>query len=222
MSRQQPHQDVAAYALGILEPADAFRFEEHLAGCVPCAVGLSDFTGLATALSELAGPVRLDARPGPKLLERLTAAVADQRRRDRRRRLRLVAVAAALIVALPTALVAARGVQEPAPPRVVASDPVSGVTASVALEDRDWGTAVAMRLTGLAGPRTCRLIAIGKDGVEHPVLSWWVPEGGFGVQKEPGREGPLDLEASTGLHTAEIGRWEVRSDSGERLLSIGG
>jgi hypothetical protein len=222
MSRQQPHVDVAAYALGILEPADAFRFEEHLAGCVTCAVGLSDFTALAGALSELAGPGRIDARPGPKLLERLTGAVVVQRRRDRRRRLALVAVAASLIVALPTAVMTVRGVGEPAPPRVVASDPATGVTASVALEDRGWGTAVAMRLTGLAGPRTCRLVAIGKDGVEHPVLSWWVPEGGYGVREGPGREGPLDLEASTGLHTAEIGRWEVRAESGERLLSIGG
>ncbi|MEU0083408.1 zf-HC2 domain-containing protein [Streptomyces sp. NPDC006274] len=223
MSRQQPHRDVAAYALGILEPADAHRFEEHLAGCAACAVGLSDFTGVATALSELAGPGRIDARPGPQLLERLTGAVVVQRRRDRGRRFRLVAVAAALIVALPVAVVTVRGAaQEPEPPRVVASDPVSGVTASVALEDRDWGTSVAMRLSGLAGPRTCRLVAIGKDGVEHPVLSWWVPKGGYGVPKEPAGEGPLDLEASTGLHPGEIGRWEVRSDRGERLLSIGG
>ncbi|WP_234020578.1 hypothetical protein [Streptomyces pristinaespiralis] len=133
-----------------------------------------------------------------------------------------MAVAASLIVALPTAVLTVRGAAEPAPPRVVASDPTTGVTASVALEDHGWGTAVAMRLTGLAGPRTCRLVAIGKDGVEHPVLSWWVPEGGYGVREGPGREGPLDLEASTGLHTAEIGRWEVRAESGERLLSIGG
>ncbi|UYQ65918.1 anti-sigma factor family protein [Streptomyces peucetius] len=222
MSRQQPHRDVAAYALGILEPADTHRFEEHLAGCVACAVGLSGFTGVAAALSELAGPGRLDARPRPQLLERLTGAVVAQRRRERRRRFRLVAVAAALIVALPTAVVTVQDAEDPEPPRVVASDPVSGVTASVALEDRDWGTSVAMRLSGLAGPRTCRLIAIGKDGVEHPVLSWWVPKGGYGVTEEPGGQGPLDLEASTGLHPAEIGRWEVRSDGGERLLSIGG
>ncbi|MFF3286849.1 zf-HC2 domain-containing protein [Streptomyces sp. NPDC003023] len=221
MSRQQPHLDVAAYALGILEPADTHRFEEHLAGCVPCAVGLSDFSTVTTALSELAGPGRIDARPGPKLLDRLTDAVLVQRRRERRRRFRLVAVAAALIVALPTAAVTLRGEEQPPPPRVVASDPVTGVTASVALDDRGWGTAVAMRLSGLAGPRTCRLIAIGKDGAEHPVLSWWVPDSGYGLGPGSGGEGPLDLEASTGLHTAEIGRWEVRSDSGERLLSIG-
>lgn len=222
MSRQQPHLDVAAYALGILEPSDAFRFEEHLAGCAACAVGLSGLTALAGALSELAGPRRIDARPGPELLERLTGAVVAQRGLARRRRLVLGAVAASLIVALPTAVLLVRGTGEPAPPRVVASDPATGVTASVALEDRGWGTAVALRLTGLAGPRICRLVAVGNDGVEHPVLSWRVPEGGYGVRERPGGAGPLHLEAGTELHTAEIGRWEVRAESGERLLSIGG
>ncbi|MFD0431412.1 zf-HC2 domain-containing protein [Streptomyces zhihengii] len=45
MSSQQPHRDVAAYALGVLEPGDALRFEEHLGGCGRCAVQLSDFSG---------------------------------------------------------------------------------------------------------------------------------------------------------------------------------
>ncbi|MFI2369096.1 anti-sigma factor family protein [Streptomyces sp. NPDC018833] len=222
MSRQQPHEDVAAYALGVLEPADAFRFEEHLAECVMCAVRLSDFTDVARALAELAGPARVDARPSPRLMDRLSRHVALERRRGRRRRLRLAAAAAILIVGLPAAVVAAQDDAAPAPQPVVATDPVTGVRATVALQDRGWGTSVAMRLAGLPGPRTCRLIAIGKDGVEHPVLSWWVPAGGYGMADGPGHEGPLDIEGGTGLHTAEIGRWEVRGERGERLLSIGG
>ncbi|MFF3323932.1 anti-sigma factor family protein [Streptomyces sp. NPDC002889] len=227
MDRQQRHQDVAAYALGILEPADAYLFEEHLSACVMCAVQLSDFTSLAAALSRLGSPGRIDVRPTPRLLERLTDAIAWERRRERRRRMRLVAAAAALIVTLPVGAVAltadAGGAGPEAPPeqRVTASDPATGVSASVALVDGGSGTSVAMRLAGLAGPSTCRLIAIGKDGVEHPVLSWTVPPGGFGMGGGEGHEGPLDIAGSTGLHTAEIGRWEVRADSGERLLSIG-
>ena len=31
------HTDVAAYALGLLDPADRQAFEEHLAGCPGCA-----------------------------------------------------------------------------------------------------------------------------------------------------------------------------------------
>ncbi|MFF3686781.1 hypothetical protein [Streptomyces sp. NPDC002187] len=226
MDRQQRHHDVAAYALGILEPADAYLFEEHVSRCVMCAVQLSDFTSVATALSQLGSPGRVDVRPTPRLLARLTDAVACEHRRERRRRLRLVSTAAALIVALPVGVVALRGGAGPVPDvppevRVVASDPSSGVSASVALREAGSGTSVAMRLTGLAGPRICRLVAIGKDGVEHPVLTWHVPKGGFGMGGA-GHRGPLDIEGSTGLHAAEIGRWEVRADNGEKLLSIGG
>lgn len=222
MSSQQPHRDVAAYALGVLEPGDALRFEEHLGGCGRCAVQLSDFSGAARAVAALAGPGRGVAPPSAGLLERLTQGVRAQRRRDGRRRLVLAAVAAVLVVGTPVAVVAARGTAPVTVQRVVAKDPVSGVRASVALEDHGWGTEVAMRLTALPGPRVCRLVAIGKDGAEHPVLSWWVPDGGYGVSDGPGSAGPLDVTGGTDLHPAEIGRWEVRGENGERLLSIGG
>lgn len=222
MSSQQPHRDVAAYALGVLEPGDALRYEEHLGGCARCAAQLADFAGAARAVAALAGPGRSAAPPSAGLLERLTREVSEQRRRDGRRRLALAAVAAVLVAGTPFAVVAAREAPPAAVQRVVAKDPVSGVRASVALEDRGWGTEVAMRLTALPGPRVCRLVAIGKDGAEHPVLSWWVPDGGYGVADGPGRAGPLDVTGGTDLHPAEIGRWEVRGENGERLLSIGG
>jgi hypothetical protein len=38
MARRDPaHAEVAAYALGVLDPGDAERYERHLAGCVDCA-----------------------------------------------------------------------------------------------------------------------------------------------------------------------------------------
>ncbi|MGW5680100.1 zf-HC2 domain-containing protein, partial [Streptomyces sp. NPDC003860] len=49
----QRHEDVAAYALGVLEPADAHRFEDHLARCGRCRVQLSGFAATAGALREL-------------------------------------------------------------------------------------------------------------------------------------------------------------------------
>ncbi|WP_405603971.1 zf-HC2 domain-containing protein [Streptomyces sp. NBC_01410] len=223
MSMQQRHRDVAAYALGVLEPADAFRFEEHLAECMMCTVQLSDFTSVAASLAELGGPERVEASLSPRLLDRLTGEVAAERRRGRRRRLQLVAAAAALIVTLPVAAVALRGGGSgPAGQRVEATDAKTGVTASAALQDRQWGTAVSLHLSQLKGPRTCSLVAVGKNGIEHPVLSWAVPEGGYGIPGSPGHEEPLDIEGGTDLPSGEIARWEVRAADGQPLVTLGG
>ncbi|PWI45509.1 zf-HC2 domain-containing protein [Streptomyces sp. ICBB 8177] len=48
------HVDVGAYALGLLEEADADRFEEHLAQCGRCADLLEDFVGLEPLLAAYA------------------------------------------------------------------------------------------------------------------------------------------------------------------------
>ncbi|WP_406294855.1 zf-HC2 domain-containing protein [Embleya sp. NBC_00888] len=53
MSVQPEHADIAAYALGLLEPADRDAFEEHLATCDRCLDELADFSGMATLLTEL-------------------------------------------------------------------------------------------------------------------------------------------------------------------------
>ncbi|MGW6458010.1 anti-sigma factor family protein, partial [Streptomyces sp. NPDC055078] len=210
MSLQQRHQDVAAYALGVLEPADAYRFEEHLADCVLCTVQLSDFASVAAVISPLAGSdALLPAGAPPHLLDRLTGEVALVRRRSRRRRFRLIAAAAALIVALPLAVAALRAADAPAErpsTRVTARNAATGVTASAVVRDQAWGTSVEMRLTGLTGltgPGSCRLFAITKEGIERPVLSWKVPAGVYGTH---GEETPLEIGGGTDLPSERIGR----------------
>lgn len=48
----RPHPDVAGYALGGLEPAEADAFERHLAGCADCQAELDDLRPLARVLAE--------------------------------------------------------------------------------------------------------------------------------------------------------------------------
>jgi hypothetical protein len=48
-----PHTDVAAYALGLLEDADRQAFDRHLAECPRCQAELGDFAGLAGALTDV-------------------------------------------------------------------------------------------------------------------------------------------------------------------------
>ncbi|MFF0448755.1 zf-HC2 domain-containing protein [Streptomyces sp. NPDC004609] len=223
MSIQQRHEDVAAYALGVLEPGDAFLFEEHLADCVICTVQLSEFGPPASALSDLAAMGVADTRPSAVLLERLADEVTLIRRRSRRRRLRLIVAAAALIVALPSAALAAGsfgGSPDGRAGAVTARNTATGVTASAVVEDRPWGTAVAMRLSGLEGPAACRLIAVGRDGIEHPVLSWKVPGAGYGGEPRGGTA--LDIEGGTDVPSGEIARWEVRTFGGRTLVVLKG
>ncbi|MGW7369902.1 anti-sigma factor family protein [Streptomyces sp. NPDC054841] len=221
MNLRERHRDVAAYALGVLDPADAFRFEEHLSECVLCAVRLTDFTPVVSALSDLAGPGRPETPPAPRLLDRMLHEVGAFHRRSSRRRLRLVAAAAALIVALP-ALVVGLSRDAGAGPveRIAATDSASGVYGAVDLRASDWGTAVALRVARLRGPRTCELVAIGKDGEEHTVTSWSVPSGGYGIPGSPGNEKPLDIEVGTAMQDREIDRFEVRTVNGDRLVSL--
>ncbi|MFE5852885.1 hypothetical protein ACFQ61_06650 [Streptomyces sp. NPDC056500] len=224
MDIRQHHQDVAAYALGVLEPGDAFRFEDHLADCGLCVLELSGFASVAAAMAELSEPGVPLVQASPGLLDRLTRDVARSLRRSRHRRLRLAAAAAALIVVLPAAVWLVRagldadGLDGPGL-RVTATNASTGVTASAVVEDRAWGTAVALRLSGVEGPGSCRLIAVGADGVERPVLSWRVPAKGHGTASGGA---PLVIEGGTDLPSHLIGRWEVRDANGRTLVALGG
>ncbi|MER5176854.1 zf-HC2 domain-containing protein [Streptomyces sp. NPDC002896] len=116
------HETVGAYALGILDDAEATAFEAHLAGCDWCAQQLEELAGMEpmlAALADLPGaqsdPVRqqlgaqLAAKPSPKLAERLIDEVAARRAVKRRRGLYLVAAAAALVIGGPLTVMAVDG-----------------------------------------------------------------------------------------------------------------
>jgi hypothetical protein len=97
MSRAD-HMDVAAYALGVLDPQDAERFEEHLATCWACAAELETMVPVVGLLSGIDGEAMAaleHTHTDPALLDRTLMAV----RRDRRRtRMRQVFAAAAAVV----------------------------------------------------------------------------------------------------------------------------
>jgi Putative zinc-finger len=61
---REPHYDVASYALGVLDDADASAFEEHLASCDACAEDLESFLPVAALLPEAhLSPADLAPRP---------------------------------------------------------------------------------------------------------------------------------------------------------------
>jgi hypothetical protein len=204
------HETVGAYALGILDDAEATAFEAHLATCEWCAQQLDELAGMEPMLAALADlPASqgtpaigesLAARPSPRLAERLVDEVSERRALKRRRGMYLVAAAAALIIGGPLTVMAVNSgndtgsnqamPMETSPAKAAfqvmtdkteATDPSTKVNAVVAVEKKDWGTHAVLQLKNVKGPLKCSLIAVGKNGERETVTSWAVPKWGYGI-----------------------------------------
>ncbi len=107
--------------------------------------------------------------------------------------------------------------------RLSAADPGTGVRADVQLEGRPWGTSVSFAISNVAGPLTCRLVAVRADGQTEVLSTWTVPAAGYGTQAQPQ---PLTLQASTALSRADIVQLQVQSvdpaGTGTPLVTVEG
>ncbi|MER6120146.1 zf-HC2 domain-containing protein [Streptomyces sp. NPDC001743] len=209
MCSPQHRRDVGAYALGVLGPADAFRFEEHLEGCPLCAGGMVEFGGVAAVLGRYARLTPPGVDPvvvaGPELVRRAVGAVADGRVRARRRRIALGAAAVVLAVGAPFALPGGG----PGAERWTATDRGSGMTAVVIAGAREWGADVGLEVSGAPERGVCALVAVGRDGEEETVATW--------SSAGPGGE-PLRVSGGAALRPGAIDRFEVRTASGRQPL----
>lgn len=247
---ESEHTDLGAYVLGLLEPDEAERFEEHLFGCGRCVAELDDLADLPALLRPLVRTGDADAgsrvdsdsdsdaeseptavaRPTADLLPKVLEGVAAERRRRRRRSLLTLAAAVVLIVAGPVVGLAvgrhsAASGRKPTDSiaaqlvtmgdRHTAIDSATGVHATVGLEQLDWGTQIAIELSGLRGPLTCDLVAVAKDGTTQVVTNWLVPAHGYGV---PGHPDPLYMHGSTTIAKADLDHVEVRTIDTDRVL----
>jgi anti-sigma-K factor RskA len=110
-----PHPDVAAWAMGLLEPVAAGDFERHARTCEWCRRDIDDLSGLPALLERMAPPCDVPAG----LEERVFAALEDGRRepsprlrlvaRRRRFRPRLAFAGAAVAIAVAVAIVVVGG-----------------------------------------------------------------------------------------------------------------
>ncbi|MFJ6821266.1 zf-HC2 domain-containing protein [Streptomyces niveus] len=221
MRTPEIHRDVGAYALGVLDTADAFRFEDHLMDCPHCALLLGDFDGVRSQLDEYTRRTPARVAPfvsaGPELLHRMLEGTAARRRVSRRRRVALVAAAVVIAVGGPFAIVdAQRGGGSPAGPaaeRWTATDRRTGTAAVVTAAERGWGTDVALELSKSAAAGVCALVAVGRDGSEETVMTWTGAGGGGG---------PMVTWGGAALRLGEIDRFEVRTAEGHRLMTVRG
>ncbi|MEV6807349.1 anti-sigma factor family protein [Streptomyces sp. NPDC017248] len=241
------HETVGAYALGILDDAEATAFEAHLAGCEWCARQLDELAGMEpmlAALADLPGsggtpPIgeSLSARPSPRLAENLVDEVAEQRARKRRRGFYLVAAAAALIIGGPLAALAVDGGgdggQVTATPaqaafrtmsdKKSATDAATRVSATVALAGKDWGTQAVLELKNVKGPLKCSLVLVAKNGQRVTMSSWSVPDWGYGVPGARTEEAkkPLYIGGAAAFQPNEIDHFEVVTFEGKKLVQVG-
>ncbi|WP_329302989.1 zf-HC2 domain-containing protein [Streptomyces sp. NBC_00659] len=223
MRSLERHRDVGAYALGVLGEAEAFRFEDHLVECAQCTAFVSEYRPATRQLmlyrQSTPRSVHPFAAPGPRLLDRLLGEVAT-RNRARRRRL-LFALAASVVLATGgPALALVVGHDSPSGTAVVADPPSSqmartdaetGVWAQVTTRERLWGSDIEVEVKDAKGPRSCELVAIGKDGSEQSVTSWMEPAD---------NEAPLTMQGGSSMRSDEIRRFEVRTADGEHLVTL--
>ncbi|MEV0224141.1 zf-HC2 domain-containing protein [Streptomyces sp. NPDC050704] len=214
MRSLERHRDVGAYALGVLDEAEAFRFEDHLMECPQCAVQISELTPTTRSLRAYARATPRSVHPmtqaGPALLDRLLDDVVSARRTGRRRWLFAVAASVVFAVGGPAAAVLTGGGGSDGD-RVAATDPGTGVWAEVTTVDRAYGSDVGLQVKGAAGALPCELVAVGHDS-EEVVLSWTVPKAGAK---------PADpMQGSAAMHPGEVVRYEVRTTAGERLVTL--
>lgn len=228
------HWDVAAYALGVLEPAEVARCEAHLAECDGCASELEALLPTTKVLAD----VDLDGlrqAEEAQLVDRLLDTVRVERTR-RLRRQRLTAAigttAAAVVAGLalltgatwlgtdqnvpplagePTVTVSPSPVPERTVPegeRFTSIDSSSGVEAEVILEESAWGTRVWLSIGSLSGPLECNLQVLRADGSIEVIGSWRVPEHGYGTPENPD---PLLVQAPTAAGLDDITGFQVQA-----------
>jgi hypothetical protein len=220
------HTDVGAYSLGLLEQQDRQAFEAHLADCPACAAELAELSPMTGLLSGV-GPVE-PARPdemGPadsdvsSLIHRRAMA---QRRRTRWQAVLGAAAGAVLIAGGVAVGVAVTRQPAAAPPGVAgvrhsATAPGTGITGTVGLVAKGWGTQVTLDLSRIRGPLECELVAVAKTGERRVVMGWFVPAAGEGV---PGHPAHLIVQGGVAFALHDLSRLSVVVVHGRTLLSI--
>ncbi|WP_223778371.1 zf-HC2 domain-containing protein [Streptomyces sp. 135] len=211
MRSLERHRDAGAYALGVLDEADAFRFEDHLVGCPACVLTLDELELPARQLAwyDRATPAAVTpcAVPGAALLEGALREVG--RRHAVRRGAWRCALVLAVVLVLGAPAVALMAAAGSGPERISARDARSGVAGTLTARDRAWGTELALTVRDPApGARVRALVAVGRDGAEHTVTTW---------RTRAART--VEVPAAAALRPERTDRYEVRTADGERLLT---
>lgn len=227
MSCDQARETLGVYVLGALEPHERTELDRHLARCPASREELAGLAGLRGLLGRLtladvtgemsANPDRPVEQPPPELLDRLLAQAPDPSRRRPRSttsRRRLLSVATACNPARlsccgdPCLGIGAGGIGGSGP-ATTATDPVTHVALQATLHHRDWGTAVDVRLHGVAPGERCRLLAVDRVGHSEVAASW-----------QASYDGEADLTRATAIPRATLTTLRVVTEDDRQLVML--
>jgi anti-sigma factor RsiW len=219
-------QSLGVYIVGALDPAERMLVDLHLAGCRECREELAGLAGLPALLGRVpardAERVILESaelrdleEPPAELLARLLKEVAARRATGRWRG--ILAAAAAVVFAIASGVAGAHflipGSQSQphiaVADKVSASNPVTGVTATVSYRPASWGTAIDVKVSGIPAGTACTMWVVNADGTRFPAGGWSVPYG-TGVASYP---------ASSALPEKDVVAFQIWSN-GQDLLTI--
>lgn len=181
--------ELGAYVLGALEPGEARRVEEHVAGCSVCDAELAELAALPRLLDrvprEELRPVAVE--PSPELFDRVASAALRPRRRAR---LLLVAAAALAVLVLGAGVTA----WLTGDPERTGTGTAGPVWASVTASAEGEGSALDVTVAGLRARETCTMIVIDDDGDRYPAGDWPASPDGDGrwVGWAPVEPGDID------------------------------
>jgi predicted anti-sigma-YlaC factor YlaD len=230
---------LGGYSLGILDAEEKRAVDDHVANCAECRVELTEVNEATELLALLpsAEANRLfaeDAEPIPTVplsddlvLRRTLRAVRAERNSARVRRLSLVAAGVAILVGASVAsgyVVGDQSTESPpvasAPPAaspggrlVTATDPTTGVAASVNLVPAGNWMRFAVKVKGVKAGERCKIIAISKDGKEQVAGSWVIG------QKPPPVNAP-GVPGSAAIAPADLAAVAVETEAGRRLVTV--
>lgn len=171
MSERDTYRDwSAAYVLGALDPAERAEFEAHVTGCDACrkeVASLAPLPGLLRGI-DLGAPLEVPESVVARATEKIGFDLSAMR--ASRNRWRWVAVAAVAIMVV-VSLVGSWPSTAPEG-ATIAIDPGAKVQGSILVEEKAWGTAVYLELSGLPESEYYRAWAISDAGEREQIASW--------------------------------------------------
>jgi Putative zinc-finger len=188
-----PREELAAIALGAIEPTDEAEVRQHLKVCPSCVEALNQLRGIRTALTAVPDEAwPSPPRPSDVTLMQLLRRLRRERQRTRRRLIGTAiasgaAAAAVVALAVVLSLFGSRTTEAtPEVPQVApqartwqfrGTDAATDVTGAATVVNASWGSKIYLELHGVPRGDQCRLVVYDDSGNRWAAGSWTVTPG---------------------------------------------